>query len=80
MSPDGYQPGVKAKLALERLMKHWEVEREDCTPMEKAGFTILARRGLVQNKRGTYLRPDFGTPDEVDLWFDWLEMVLNVGR
>jgi len=80
MKPEFYTPNVKAKMALERLMKFWEVERKDCTPMEKAGFTMLKRRGLVKNKKGTYMRPDFNTVEELDAWFDWLEDCLGVAR
>ena len=79
-TPDFYKPGRKATAALERLMKFWEVERKDCTPMEKAGFTMLKRRGLVQNRRGTYLRPEFNNLDDLDAWFDWLEDCLGVAR
>lgn len=77
---DFYRPGRKATAALERLMKFWEVERKDCTPMEKSGFTMLKRRGLVKNKKGTYMRPDFNTAEELDAWFDWLEDCLGVAR
>tara|TARA_R100001443_G_scaffold92787_1_gene99459 strand:- start:363 stop:623 length:261 start_codon:yes stop_codon:yes gene_type:complete len=80
MKPEFYSPGIKAKMALERLMKFWEVERKDCTPMEKAGFTMLKRRGLVDNHRGTYTRPEFASVEELDDWFDWLEDVLDVKR
>jgi hypothetical protein len=78
MKSKPYKPSPQALLALERLMKHWEVERKDCTPEEKKGFTSLKRRGLVQNRRGTYLRPDFSSHEELDRWFDWLEDTLGV--
>tara|TARA_R100000654_G_scaffold27339_2_gene51366 strand:+ start:3672 stop:3944 length:273 start_codon:yes stop_codon:yes gene_type:complete len=79
-TPDFYKPGRKATAALERLMKFWEVERKDCTPIEKSGFTMLVRRGLVKNKRGTYMRPDFDTTEELDDWFDWIEQSLGIAR
>lgn len=75
-----YRPGMKATAALERLMRTWEVERRACTSMEKAGFTMLVKRGLVKNKKGTYMRPDFDTLEELDAWFDWLEDALGITR
>ena len=80
MKPKFYSPGMKATAALELLMKTWEVERKNCTPMEKAGFTMLVRRKLVQNKKGTYTRPDFETVEELEAWFDWLEDALRITR
>jgi len=80
MKSKPYRPSPKALLALERLMKFWEVERKDCTALEKSGFTSLKRRGLVQNQRGTYLRPHFETLQELDNWFDWLEDALGIEK
>tara|TARA_A100001515_G_scaffold139462_1_gene134104 strand:- start:861 stop:1109 length:249 start_codon:yes stop_codon:yes gene_type:complete len=80
MEPKFYKPCAKAKAALERLMKTWDVERKHCTPTEKAGFTMLKRRGLVANNRGTYTRPPFDTLEELDVWFDWLEDALDIHK
>jgi hypothetical protein len=78
MKPKFYRPGRKAIAALERLMKFWDVERKDCTPKEKSGFTMLVRRKLVQNKRGTYTRPDFETIEDLEIWLDWVEDSLGL--
>tara|TARA_R110000796_G_scaffold155260_1_gene271957 strand:+ start:235 stop:504 length:270 start_codon:yes stop_codon:yes gene_type:complete len=80
MRPEFYRPGRKATAALERLMKFWDVERKDCTPKEKSGFTTLARRRLVKNNRGTYIRPDFDTMEELDTWLDWVEDSLGIEK
>tara|TARA_R110002012_G_scaffold126372_1_gene278280 strand:- start:367 stop:636 length:270 start_codon:yes stop_codon:yes gene_type:complete len=80
MKLEFYQPGRKATAALERLMKFWDVERKDCTPKEKSGFTMLVRRRLVKNKRGTYIRPDFDTMEELDAWLDWVEDSLGIEK
>tara|TARA_A100000172_G_scaffold34981_1_gene21209 strand:+ start:124 stop:393 length:270 start_codon:yes stop_codon:yes gene_type:complete len=80
MKPEFYPPGRKATAALERLMKFWDVERKDCTPKEKSGFTTLVRRRLVKNTRGTYIRPDFDTMEELDTWLDWVEDSLGIEK
>ena len=66
--------------ALERLLNEWEVKRADCTPMERLGFSRLKKRGLVQIKRGVYLRPDHRTDQEFDAWFDWFYDALGITR
>jgi len=64
--------------ALERLMKQWEVQRADCTPMERIGFYRLKKRGHVRINRGTYYMPTGLSPAEFDAWFFWLEDVLGL--
>lgn len=46
--------GSKPWLAAAYLAQHHRVPREFMSPYVKAGFTLLEKRGLVENVKGTY--------------------------
>ena len=80
MKSDAYTPCANAKLALEKLLRDWDVLRKDCTREEKAGFRALKKQGLVRLNRGVYRCPCFSSEEEFYAWFSWFELAIGIPR
>tara|TARA_Y100001938_G_C7793475_1_gene283666 strand:+ start:263 stop:523 length:261 start_codon:yes stop_codon:yes gene_type:complete len=78
MKSDVYTPCPNEILALERLLKDWDVLRKDCNKEEKAGFRALRSKGLVRISRGVYHCPRFSCGEDLDAWFRWFEKSLGL--
>lgn len=74
-----YRPGTKVSLyALPKLVRELRVRHSDCSPMEKAGFTLLAKRGLIKRDRRGYWAPNYRTFAEYDAWFNWATKITGI--
>lgn len=78
-----YKPGVKVAAALALFAEHLWVPRHIVrvgTPFEKAGITLLVKRGAVVLFRtgndGWVYRPNVTTAEDGELWWDLIEAVV----
>lgn len=77
---EGYRPGIKPFEALWLLVTQLRVPAAGLKPMQKAGFTLLAKRGLAKLNASTReWAPAYENTHEAQLaWWAWAENITGL--